>query len=221
MTLKIAVHGQHGRLGSCIISCAKDRSFVDITPLKQSDVIIDVTSPAGTKKMLLFCVENNIPLVIGTTGHTNEELETIKQTATSIPILVSPNFSPGMLVIQHFLKLLFMQYGKGYVDIIEKHHEKKKDAPSGTALFLKQQILLLSPESIVEIHSIRHPGEIGEHRLIFSFDHEKIEISHCATSREAFAKGALIAASFLNKQSPGIYYLKDIYRHVESQKCNH
>ncbi len=209
--LPIAIHGMKGRLGSVIAQKLQGSSQSTLSTLDDAKVVIDVTSPQGSEEILRFCVTKSIPLVIGTTGHTRDQLSLIEEASLKIPILLASNFALGIDCLTGFLEILFRRYSKGFVDIIEKHHHQKKDKPSGTALFLKQQILHYSPESLVTIHSIRHPGEVGEHHLIFSFDDEKIEYRHKALSRESYAKGAIEAAHFVYQKPPKLYQMRHVH----------
>lgn len=209
--LRLAVHGEKGRLGSMILEAIQEEKKVILSSMDEAEVVLDVTSPAGTEEILSYCLKRSLPLVIGTTGHSPLQTQKIKEASFHIPLLLASNFSLGIDLLDEFLFLIFRRYEKGFIDIIENHHVQKKDIPSGTALYLKQRILYHSPESVVTIHSLRHPGEVGEHRLIFSFDDEKIEYTHKALSRKTFAKGALQSALFLAKQTPNFYTMRDLY----------
>ncbi len=181
----------------------------EILDFSQSDVVIDFTSREATKSHLAAAIKSKKPLVIGTTGHSEEEKQEIEGAAKLIPILYAPNFSLGVALcleaVQRFNNAL-----NCHVEISETHHLHKKDAPSGTALRLAE---VIKPKE-VKIQSIREGEVVGEHVVVFECGHERIELKHTAHSRDAFAHGALRGAKFIVKQSPGLYSLKDLF-HVE------
>jgi 4-hydroxy-tetrahydrodipicolinate reductase len=145
--------------------------------------------------------------VIGTTGHTSESETDLKAASQHIPILFSPNFSLGVAVTLEAAKLIGHQLqGLCQVEIVEVHPQTKKDRPSGTAIALAKAAG--SPEA--PIHSIRAGDIVGEHTVYFILGGERIELKHHAQSREAFARGALLAAKFLKSKPPGLYNIKDM-----------
>jgi 4-hydroxy-tetrahydrodipicolinate reductase len=191
--------------------------------LQGCDVAIDFTFHEATKKHLHAALKAKKPLVIGTTGHSQEEIEEIAEASRSIPILYSPNFSFAVALcldaVSRFGKALF---GICDIDIVETHHVHKKDMPSGTSFafakaigqgkIAKQNSLAIPrKKEEIAIHSIRSGKVIGEHIVIFECGHERIELKHTAHSRDAFAKGALMGAKFLVRQAPGLYSLKDLF----------
>ena len=204
MVLKIAVIGSTGRLGSKIVALSQQDGDFFVTSPEEADVIIDVSSPLACAQTLTF----KKPLVIGTTGHTPENKELIKQASLSTPILFSPNFSLGMTACLEAVSLLALQL-KSFctTTITETHHIHKKDTPSGTALALAEAI---DPTNPPPIQSIRKEEIMGEHTISFSSQGETITLKHEVHSREAFARGALKAAQFLIHQKPGLYSMKDI-----------
>ncbi len=208
MVLKIAVIGSTGRLGSHIVSMTVEDSNFLVTTLAEADVIIDASSPLACAANLKYALALHKPLVIGTTGHTPENLALIEQAAQSIPLLLAPNFSLGMTMCLEAVSLLAKQL-KNFCTmcITETHHVHKKDIPSGTALALSQTI---DPENPPSIHSIREGDVMGEHTVSFSCEGETITLKHEALSRKAFATGALKAAQFLIHQNPGLYTMKDV-----------
>jgi len=184
------------------------------------DVAIDFTSPAATESHLQAATLLKKPLVIGTTGHSEQEWKAIEEAAKSIPILYSPNFSLGVALcleaIHRFAKAL---YGNCTIEITETHHIHKKDAPSGTALAFAKAVgqgkIVLNKKTEqkrdeIVICSIRAGEMIGEHVIVFECAHERIELKHTALGRDLFAEGALKAAKFLVKQPAGLYGLKDL-----------
>ncbi|MFS8564579.1 MAG: 4-hydroxy-tetrahydrodipicolinate reductase [Rhabdochlamydiaceae bacterium] len=208
MVLKIIVIGSTGRLGTHIVNMAQKNIDFLMATLEEADVIIDASSPSACENNISKALTLHKPLIIGTTGHTQENLALIQQATQSIPLLFAPNFSLGMTVCLEAVSL-FAEQLKGLctIEITETHHMHKKDTPSGTALALSQAIDKKNPPPI---HSIREGEIMGDHTVTFSCEGEKIEVKHQIHSREAFAIGALKAAQFIIHQNPGLYTMKDV-----------
>jgi 4-hydroxy-tetrahydrodipicolinate reductase len=211
--IKILLIGAEGKLGKKILEKERAVEGVEIFRLIGSprstlpslitkellssiDIALDVSTPKALEENLSKIVDGKTPLVIGSTGHSKEQIERIQEASTSIPILITPNFSPGIAYIQSILKNAPI----GKYKIEESHRAEKKDAPSGTAHSLAA--LLPHPP---EIHSIREGDIIGEHKILISLPYEEIEIRHTALSRDLFAIGALKACHFLCNKPPGVY----------------
>ena len=184
-------------------------------------VAIDFSSADAAKKHIEVAQLLNKGLVIGTTGLDEEALSKIELASAHIPVLYSPNFSLGMaLCFDTAKKFAQALSGECYIDIVETHHAAKKDSPSGTALALakamgKGGIALHETASRrkredIAIHSIRSGKVVGAHSIIFECGDEQIELTHRAHSRDAFARGALIAAEFISRQPPGLYSMNDL-----------
>ncbi|MBU1627003.1 4-hydroxy-tetrahydrodipicolinate reductase [bacterium] len=194
------------------------------------DVIIDFTNPISSVNISGFAAKNKKPLVIGTTGFDDSQLIKIKTNATVIPCVLSPNMSVGVnllfYLVKEAAKILDTDYN---CEIIESHHNKKKDAPSGTAkkiaevisetygktkdnpyIYGRQGMYPERAKGEIGIHSIRAGDIVGEHNIIFAGDDEVIEISHRAGSRNIFAFGALKAAKFVYNAKPGLYSMADV-----------
>lgn len=198
----------------------------------QADVIIDFSTPALTEDMLEFAVKHKLPIMLATTGHTQEQEQAIIESAKHLPILNTHNTSIGINVMQAVLSQLTKSLQPlGYdIEIIEKHHRYKKDAPSGTAKMLLNTIqsemnhtgsTVYGREGMsdtkasneIGVHAIRSGDIVGEHSVIFGNNQESIEISHRAGSKELFAKGALSGAAFLIKEAkPGLYSMSDVLK---------
>ncbi len=192
------------------------------------DVIIDFSSPEGTQSILRNCVARRIPLVLATTGHTAEQKEEIAMAAHETAILMAPNMSLAVNVLFELSgQCGRMLAGKGYdVEIIERHHRYKKDAPSGTAMHFAHLIQeamgqkkfrhgregLVGERSDQEIgiHAIRAGDNVGEHTIIFSALGETLELVHKGSSRDSYARGALQAAKYLANRPAGSYSMKDV-----------
>ena len=194
-----------------------------------ADVIVDFSSPKNLTEMLDYAKENGIGIVLCTTGFTKEEQGLIEETAKEIPVFQSANMSMGInlitKLIQEAAKLLV---DSGFdIEIVEKHHNKKVDAPSGTAIALadamnkvlgdayeykydRSSIREMRGKKEIGISSVRGGTIVGEHEIIFAGTDEVIEIKHTAYSKAIFAKGAIQAAKFLPGKEPGKYQMSDI-----------
>ena len=214
-------------LEKCNINLTSDLNAIG----SQSDVIIDFSSHVSTSGNAERIALWNTAWVIGTTGLDNNELNVINETSKSTPIVISGNMSLGINilcdVIESTAKVL---KNKGYdIEICEKHHNQKKDAPSGTALMLGESVAsgykidlkkskvdgrsgLIGErkESEIGFHAIRGGDIIGDHSVLFAGTGETLEFTHRATDRNVFALGALEAAKWITKQNPGIYKMKDV-----------
>ena len=189
------------------------------------DVIIDFSHPDNLLNTLAFSKSTGIPAVIGTTNLTSEHKKAIKDAAQSAPILYSANYSLGVAVIKKAARMLFDALGEDFdVEIIETHHNKKADAPSGTAKAIADAI---DPENEIEriygrngapgarkreigIHAVRGGTVAGEHKVMFFGEDETLEIRHEAISRRIFAKGAVKAAKWLSGKPAGLYSMEDV-----------
>ncbi|MCM8783103.1 MAG: 4-hydroxy-tetrahydrodipicolinate reductase [Candidatus Omnitrophica bacterium] len=176
------------------------------------DVFIDFTTPQATLTNLNFVLKYKKPTVIGTTGFTDEELGKIKEASTVIPIVFSPNMSVGINTLFEFLPQLAKRLGSDYdIEIVEAHHQTKKDAPSGTAKKIVQFLREVTQKEI-SIHSIRLGDIVGDHMIIFCGNSERIEIRHQAHSRDVFARGALRAAKWIVDKPAALYSMQDILK---------
>ncbi|MBC8060755.1 MAG: 4-hydroxy-tetrahydrodipicolinate reductase [Clostridiaceae bacterium] len=193
----------------------------------KANVVLDFSRPDSLESIIKFCIEKNLPLVLCTTGFTEEQIDIINTTSKSIPIFRSGNMSLGINVVNSILKQVSALLYDGFdIEIIEKHHNQKVDAPSGTALLLADTIKasILEETSYIKgrdgiakrqhneigIHAIRGGNIIGEHSVIFAGQGEVIEIKHEALSRDVFAVGALKACGFIQGKLPGMYNMDDL-----------
>ncbi|NQT90088.1 MAG: 4-hydroxy-tetrahydrodipicolinate reductase [Candidatus Omnitrophica bacterium] len=197
---------------------------------KGADVIIDFTSAPSTLSNLDIAQKLNLPIVIGTTGLTEEDLRAVKKASGSIPVLFSSNMSMGVNLLFRVAPEIANALGKDYdIEIVEAHHSRKKDSPSGTAKKLAELIAEAKgkrlkdiavygregdvgrrPKGQLGIHSVRAGDIVGDHTVVYAGDNERIEITHRAHSRDVFAQGALRAARFLADKSPGLYDMQDV-----------
>lgn len=248
--LKIALSGCNGRMGRAITDiCSKKKNIkivagFDIAPNKLSDfpvysdpfefggacdVIIDFSNISSTEQLLKYCIKTKTPVVICTTGHSDEQLKLIYEASNSVPIFRSGNMSLGINLMMDLLRKCAKVLGNDFdVEIIEKHHNQKLDAPSGTAIMLADAVsesLPYHPDYVYDrhhslekrdkkeigIHTVRGGTIVGEHEVLFAGRDEMIEIRHSALSREVFATGAINAAIFLSScTKPGLYNMTDV-----------
>ena len=190
----------------------------------EADAVIDFSHPAALSGLLDFCMGCRLPIVLATTGYSEEQLAQIDEAAKSIPVFRSANMSLGINVLVDLIKHAAALLGEDFdVEIEERHHRRKLDAPSGTALMLADaaaSALPYEPEYVYDRHSVRKPRDrrevgisslrggtiVGEHTVVFAGRDEVIELSHHAASREVFAAGAVKAAKFLaGVAAPGLY----------------
>ncbi len=201
-------------------------SFSDIT--ESADVIIDFSHHTALPSVLDYAKEHNLPAVIATTGHDEDECAYIEAASTVIPVFYSRNMSLGINLMIALAKKAASVLGTSFdIEIVEEHHSKKLDAPSGTALMLADAIrdtLDSKTEYIYDrhlerreraqgeigIHSVRAGSIVGEHEVIFAGKDEVVRIHHSAFSRDVFAKGALSAANYLIGKSAGYYNMENM-----------
>jgi len=194
-------------------------------PPEAADVLIEFTTPVATVEHLSYCG----PHVIGTTGLSDEQLQKVEEAAHSVPIVLAPNMSVGVNLLRGVVRELSAKLGEDYdIEVVESHHRNKKDAPSGTALFLARaaaegkgkdldEVAVYGREGVaprkegeIGIHALRGGAVVGEHRLIFYSGGEEVEVVHRALSRRTFAAGALRAARFVANAQPGLYSMADV-----------
>ncbi len=260
--MKIGITGANGKMGHALITtinqhldCSLNAALVrdakqfihknlvqDYTIItdsieelcKNSEVIIDFSSPELTLHVVESAAKNKIPVVSGTTGLTTQEHSQLKNYAKMIPIIHAGNMSIGINIMEIVVGHLAKSLGEDFdVEIIEKHHKNKVDAPSGTALMLAKTItdaknmsfednIICSreghigtrPTNKIGISSVRGGNITGEHDVMFVSDSEVITISHHALNRNIFANGAIKACQWLINQKPGLYSMHDVLRHT-------
>ena len=250
--IRIIIHGANGHMGRKIAELAsQDQAVevvagidavlanreVDLFPIYQStkdcveeaDVVVDFSTAKATDNLLAFCTERGLPLVLCTTGLSEEQLQGVREAAKQIPVLRSANMSIGInLILSVLEKVTPLLSEAGYdIEILEKHHHRKIDAPSGTALALGDKINEVTDgkyefvfdrsnvhekrkENEIGFSAIRGGTIVGEHEVIFAGEDEVITIGHEAFSRAIFGKGALEAAKFIAGKAPGLYSMKDV-----------
>lgn len=194
------------------------------------DALIDFSTPATTVQVAKICQEKKIAFVTGTTGLSEKDLEQIKACAKDIPILIGSNMSIGVNLLFRFAAQIAKALGDDYdIEIIEKHHRFKKDAPSGTALSIAESIaenikrdlkevgvygregqVGERPSKEIALHAVRAGDIVGEHTIIYGALGETIELTHRAHTRDTFASGAIKAGKWLSNKKPGVYTMYDV-----------
>lgn len=247
---KIIISGCNGRMGQAITRLCAERENVtivagfDVNAVKlsdypvyadpmeysgEADAVIDFSNPASLKNLLDYCTARNIPCILCTTGYSDEQLVQISHASGSIPVFRSGNMSLGINLLTGLIKKAASVLGENYdVEVVERHHRTKIDAPSGTALMLAEAAASSLPyesEYIYDRHSVRQKRAkneigissvrggtiVGEHEVIFAGTDEVIEFKHTAYSRDVFANGAIAAAVFLASiKTPGMYDMNDV-----------
>lgn len=230
--MEVIIHGT-GIMGSVVKECAKNQGievtgFADELSTEKGDVIVDFSHYSRLDTLLDYAVDRGLPLVIATTGYSDEILKKIENSSKKIPILLSSNMSLGINLLQDILeKITPILYPNYDIELIEKHHNKKIDSPSGTAKTLLEVIKKNIDEVIEEkygrvgmekrekneigVHSLRGGTIVGEHSVLFCGNDEIIELKHTALSKKIFAEGALQGAKFIIGKEPGLYSMKDIF----------
>ena len=201
-------------------------SFNDVED--EADVVVDFSNPSALAPLLAYCVKKRLPLVLCTTGYSEEQLADIRAASKEIPVFRSFNMSIGINLLTELVRKAVSVLGDAYdIEIVEMHHKTKVDAPSGTAIMLAEAAKEAKGrgEYVYERHSVRQPRGadeigisslrggtvVGEHSVIFAGPDEVIELKHSAYSREVFANGAIRAAKFLaDIKDPGMYDMSDI-----------
>lgn len=245
--MKFIVNGAKGRMGAQIVALLKkedcphellagvdinategDGFFSSLSDVTQkADCIIDFSHHSATREICDYATKNAVPVLFATTGQTPEELDMIKTASSSIPVFVSANMSVGIAMLANFAKMAVAAMPDADIEIVEKHHNRKLDAPSGTALLLANEIKKVKTDAEfvcgragmakrekneIGIHAIRGGGTIGVHEIIITTDSQTITLSHEAHTRELFAEGAISAAAFVGEMPCGFYNMYDMIK---------
>lgn len=251
---KILLNGYLGRMGAFIISLASEHEDMEIVAgvdykepdhefpfstytdyssiSEEPDVIIDFSNPSALDNILTYALGKKVPVILCTTGYSNEQIRQIQDASEKIAVFRSGNMSTGInLLIELAKKAASVLYPDFNIEIIEEHHNQKLDAPSGTALMIADEMSSVlddkmnyeydrhsrrekRPVNEIGIHSVRGGTIVGEHEVIFAGPDEVIRIQHSAASRKIFANGALSAASFMKGKTEGMYSMKDVLADV-------
>jgi 4-hydroxy-tetrahydrodipicolinate reductase len=219
--VRVLLIGAAGRMGKTVLDVANSDPEIEIAlqcdlgdsiepAMKDCDVAIDFSQADSIDEICRAALQHGKSLVIGTTGHSQEQRKTIQETAHSVPIVLASNFSVGVNVLfwltQKAAELLGSDFNP---EIVETHHTMKKDAPSGTAKTLAE-ILKAVRNSEISIQSIREGNVVGEHTVAFRGPGERLELTHRAANRGIFALGALRAAKWIVHKRTGLYSMQDV-----------
>lgn len=240
--IRVIVTGALGRMGSIttdkVVNSQEFSLVADVDPRGekfpsldtvsgQADVIIDFSFHTATPGILEWAKANKVGVVMCTTGHTPEELEAIREASKEIPVFHSANMSLGVALLAELAKKTAAAFPDADIEIVETHHNRKADAPSGTALLLGRAIQEARPEAVfhmgragmekrtkeeIGFHAIRRGNIPGIHEVIVSNDNQAITLRHEVYDRALFADGALSAARYLQGKAPGLYDMTNIIR---------
>lgn len=246
--LKVIINGCSGKMGRVLAKCVIEdpelelicgvspnntdnlnfKTYTNFNDIKEvADVIIDFSHHSALSEVLRYSVDTKTPLVIATTGYNDDELNKIYEASKVIPLFHSYNMSLGVNILLRLVKQAAKVLNDFDIEVIEKHHNKKVDAPSGTAVMIANAIKEVLPnvennygrygreakrkENEIGIHAIRGGTIVGEHDVIFAGHDEIVEIKHTAQSKDIFAKGSIVAAKFLVSQKPGYYNMDNMF----------
>jgi 4-hydroxy-tetrahydrodipicolinate reductase len=229
---QIALSGARGITGVCGVDemgthpeVTTYHSFEDVP--SAPDCIIDFSHHSTVDALLAYAVAERVPVVIATTGFTDDELRHIHEAAAEIPVFLSANMSLGVALLTELTRIAARMMPDAEIEIIEKHHNRKLDAPSGTALMLARAVQDVRPEAElvlgrsgngkrtkteIGLHAIRMGNIVGEHEVLIGTDSQTISLKHEAHDRALFAEGAAAAAEFLMGKAPGLYNMQDLVR---------
>lgn len=247
--MNIIVNGAQGHMGKILIERINRQDDLNLigefdpvaNPMATSllpdcdnRIVIDFSHPDATEALLEVCVENNLPLVIATTGQTPEQKALIEEASKKIPLLISGNMSLGIALLSGLVSKAASTFPMGDIEIVETHHTRKADAPSGTALLLAESAKRARPEleinlgrkgmrkrekNEIGINSVRRGNIVGIHEVMLSTDSETITLKHEAHDRGLFADGAIAAARFLLDKAPGLYSIYNLEEQEKESKC--
>lgn len=223
----VAEGRQGSSLAAAVDAFSKESSVLTSLSLfnGEADCIIDFSNHAATRELCAYAAEKSLPLVIATTGQTDEERAVIAETAKQVPIFLSGNMSLGIAVLTQLARTAARMFPDADIEIVESHHNQKLDVPSGTALMLARAVQDARPESTllvgrhengkrtrqeIGIHSLRMGSTVGIHEVIINTGTQLLTLKHEAQDRSLFAEGALSAAAFLIGKQPGLYNMDDL-----------
>jgi len=241
--LKILVTGCKGRMGHTVTECVLEDPETEIgagidlgdslpDALEKSDAVIDFTLPGFTNEVVEGCVAQGKMLVMGTTGHSDDQLALIRKASETIPIVHAPNFSVGVNTLFWLTEKATEILGTDFdLEVVEMHHRHKEDSPSGTARRLAEILADVRDLSYDEdckhgrfgdvgartkteigVHALRGGDVVGDHTVVYANDGERVELTHKASSRRTFAGGAVRAAKWLHEKGhkSGLYDMQDV-----------
>lgn len=246
--IKLIISGSKGRMGSRIAALAAKTDDLKVVAgtdaggsmadvIDEADAVIDFSTPEASANHARIAAEHKKPIVIGTTGLSEDKERELEKASRSVPIVYAPNMGIGVNAMFRLIEEASAILGRAYsIDIIETHHATKKDRPSGTAkrmaesvartIHPRPDIALYNDTSTarspgdhdIRVTSIRHGDVVGDHEIIFTGNDEVLKISHHASNRDLFARGALAAARWIVGKPPGLYGMGDVLGITSSRK---
>lgn len=215
MKISLAILGKNGHMGQAVQKVAlQDKDVTIVDSFQEANLVIDFSSPEYLLSKIPELCAAKVPLVSGTTGLSETDMQTLRKASQTIPIFYSENFSLGITFLQKVVCEAAYLPSLISSKIHEVHHTKKKDQPSGTAHRFRKKLNEHGVQP--EVTSKREGDEVGTHTITFELLGEKIELTHQALSKETFAKGALEAGKFLLEQPLGFYCMDDYYCCLEA-----
>lgn len=245
--MKIIINGAGGRMGKALadiivsggkhtvvaycsiefITNESENIYSSISEFHgEADCIIDFSNHAATESVINYALQRKMPIVIATTGQSDDEKAMINKASEEIPVFYSQNMSLGIALLSCLAKITTKAFPDADIEIVEKHHNQKLDVPSGTAILLADSIKSIKNDAEyvvgrsaygkrdkkeIGIHSLRMGSEVGTHEIVFAMGSQVITLKHEAENRSLFADGAVSAAEFLVKQEPGFYNMDNIF----------
>ncbi len=245
--MKIIINGAGGRMGKTLTDIilsgekhtvaaycsmefatdSKNNIYKNIDEFQgEADCIIDFSNHVATADVTKYAIKRNMPVVIATTGQTDEEKAMIMSASEKVPVFYSQNMSLGVALLSCLAKITAKAFPDADIEIVEKHHNQKLDVPSGTAILLADSIKTVKNDAEyvigrsgygkrdkkeIGIHSLRMGNEVGTHEIVFAMGSQVVTLKHEAENRSLFADGAVSAAEFLVNQEPGFYNMDNIF----------
>lgn len=246
--IKVLVHGSNGKMGTHVLECIAKNSelelFCGVDPKTtgcenykyydsfdkvegKADVIIDFSFHTLVKGVLDYAVKTNTPVLIATTALDDEDKKAVAKASQKVPVFLAANMSVGVALLADFAKQAAAMFPDADIEIVEAHHNRKVDAPSGTAIMLANAIKEVRPEAEyvygrggeakrakneIGIHALRMANIVGEHEVYITTDSQQLVLRHNAYDRSLFADGAVKAAAFLVNQGKGLYTMQDMFK---------
>ena len=240
--MKIIINGAGGRMGKALAAMTQNSPDVEVVgavdpfveapgmlkelnQCPEADCIIDFSNHAGTEGLMGYAVEKKLAVVVCTTGHTQQELDCIREAAKSVPVFHSGNMSVGIALLTRLARETAKMFPDADIEIVESHHNQKLDVPSGTALMLAHSVQAVREDATllvgrhengkrtrqeVGIHSLRMGNTVGIHEVIINTGTQILTLKHEAQDRSLFAEGALAAAEFMIGKPAGLYNMDHI-----------
>ncbi len=246
--ISVLVHGSNGKMGTHVMECISKSDdmtlFCGVDPKStgcenykyydsfdkvegKADVIIDFSFHTLVKGVLDYAVKTGTPVLIATTALDDEDKKAVAKASQSVPVFLAANMSVGVALLADFAKQAAAMFPDADIEIVEAHHNRKVDAPSGTAIMLANSIKEVRPEAEyvygrggeakrnkneIGIHALRMANIVGEHEVYITTDSQQLVLRHNAYDRSLFADGAVKAARFLVSQDKGLYTMKDMFK---------